>query len=158
MSDRKSNASVESLNDQLLLQQLINTYHWRADQFDWEGWAATFTEDSVFEFVGGFGTMTGRQQIHDTCKGNMDHVYEVMQHVIVNLDFELTGTDTATGHGNLLFSALPDASKPTRYYQSGGRYEWQFRRTAQGWRIAHTRLQFLWNNGLDQDAVFESRD
>lgn len=158
MSSTASNLAPDTLRDNLLLEKLINNYHWRADQFDWAGWADSFTEDSVFEFVGGFGVMTGKQQIHDTCKGNMDHVYEIMQHVMVNLDFEITGADTATGHGNLVFSALPDASRPTRYYQSGGRYEWRFRRTPQGWKIAHTRLQFLWNNGADQDAVFGAAD
>ena len=81
MSNQNSNQTADHLQDQLLLAKLINNYHWRADNFDWAGWADSFTEDAEFEFAGGFGMMKGRQQIHDICKDNMDHVYDTMQHV-----------------------------------------------------------------------------
>lgn len=158
MPNQTSSEAVDRLQDQLLLAKLINSYHWCADHFDWVGWADSFTEDAEFEFAGGFGVMKGRQQIHDICKGNMDHVYDTMQHIMVNLDFEITGPDSATGHGNLIFSALPDATKPNQYYQSGGRYRWQFRRTPGGWKISRAHLEFLWNNGSDADQVFVGKD
>ncbi len=145
---------MTSYDDLAGLTKLINNYHWRADHFDWVGWADSFTDDAEFELPGTFGMMKGRQQIHDICKGNMDHVYDTMQHVMVNLDFEITGVDSATGHGNLIFTAIPDAAKPHEYYQAGGRYNWKFKRTAAGWKICAARLDFLWNNGGDQSAVF----
>ena len=157
MSDNPT-TPISHLEDQLALQNLINNYHWRADQFDWEGWADCFTEDAEFAFTNGFGTMRGRQEIHDVCKGNMDHVYGAMQHVMVNLAFEITGENTATGHGNLIFTALPDATKPDVNFQSGGRYEWEFLRTPAGWRINKARLDFIWTNGADSDAVFSSAE
>ncbi|MGD9604121.1 MAG: nuclear transport factor 2 family protein [Gammaproteobacteria bacterium] len=141
-------------SDVYALARLINNYHWRADHFDWVGWADSFTEDAEFDLPGTFGMMKGRQQIHDICKGNMDHVYEAMQHVMVNLDFEVGGADSATGHGNLIFTAIPDAARPHEYYQAGGRYNWKFRRTSAGWKICTARLEFLWNNGGDQSDVF----
>lgn len=154
MSERPSLHSPAAQHDLLLLQKLINNYHWQADHFEWAAWAASFTEDAEFDLPGTFGLMRGRQAIHDTCKGNMDHVYQTMQHVMVNLDFDIDGSDTARGHGNLIFTAVPDATKPHQYYQAGGRYTWEFRRTDGGWRISRARLDFLWNNGGDQADVF----
>lgn len=145
------------LEDKQALAELINAYGKVADRFDWEGWAeGAFTEDSEFVFVGGFGVMRGRNEILEVCKGSMDPFYDVMQHILVNLDFEVDG-DTATGTSNLIFTAIFDKDKPTDYYQAGGRYQWGFVRTEQGWRIAHTRLEFLWNNGADENSVFEQK-
>ena len=151
-------ARIARLEDLDALKKVINVYHQRADRFDWNAWAESFTEDSVFVFAESFGTMTGRQQILDICRDSMDHIYGVMQHIMINLDFELTGQDTATGHGNLIFTGIPDAAKPDQFVQSGGRYDWQFRRTPDGWRIAHSQLEFIWNNGGDSDDVFASKD
>jgi len=147
-------ARLQRLEDELALRVLINNYHWQADRFDWRAWAECFTEDAEFDFAGEFGTMRGRQAIHDTCKANMDHVYEAMQHVMVNLEFELTGADSATGHGNLIFTAVPERAKPEQNFQSGGRYEWTFARTANGWRIAKARLEFIWTRGDNIGEVF----
>jgi hypothetical protein len=151
-------ARLQELEDQLGLGSLINSYHRRADRFDWTAWADCFTEDAEFDFANEFGTMCGRGAIHDVCKSNMDHVYEAMQHVMVNLDFEVTGSDTAIGHGNLIFTALPHADQPHQNFQSGGRYDWEFKRTADGWRIAKARLEFIWTQGDNAGAVFSEAD
>jgi len=155
MPDLSVEERLKRLEDEAGLKKLINTYHKRADAFDWAGWAETFTEDAVFLLPNSFGTLRGRQTIHDVCKGNMDHVYDVFQHIMINLDFEVDGSDTATGTANLIFTGLVDRAAQTKYYQSGGRYKWTFKRTPQGWRIAHAWLEFIWNNGADADQVFK---
>ncbi len=139
------------------LTKLINTYHQRADDFDWDGWAETFVDDASFFFEHGFGQMTGRDGIKEICKSSMDPFYDLMQHIMINLDFDLTGPDTATGRANLIFTAIADEAKRDQYYQSGGRYRWDFKKTADGWRIANAYLDFLWNNGQDADNVFETK-
>jgi ketosteroid isomerase-like protein len=153
MSSESFENRLQRIEDERAIEKLINTYHKRADAFDWVGWAQSFTEDALFEFAGGFGVMHGRQEIHDTCKGQMDHVYRVMQHIMVNLDFEVTG-DRATGTGNLIFVGVPDAQQASSYFMSGGRYRWKFARTNAGWKIAEAFLEFIWNNGADAAAVF----
>lgn len=160
MNSESLESRLQRIEDDRALTKLINTYHKRADAFDWNGWAETFTEDAVFEFAGGFGRMCGRKDIHDKCKGAMDHVYNVMQHIMVNLDFEVTG-DRATGTGNLIFVGIGDEHQPAAFYMAGGRYRWAFLRTQEGWKIADAFLEFIWNNGADEDAVFvpgENRD
>lgn len=158
MTERALELRIRLLEDESALRKLINTYHKRADAFEWEAWAACFTDDAVFVLAGTFGTLHGRQQILEVCKGQMDHIYQVHQHIMVNLDFDIDGGDSAGGTGNLIFTALADAGDQARYYQAGGRYQWKFRRTGQGWRIAEARLDFLWNNGADEDAVFADRE
>lgn len=143
---------IRALEEKAALERLINTYHKRADAFDWDGWAQTFTDDSVFEFAA-FGEMRGPAEILRICKANMHDVYDEMQHIMVNLDFEVNG-DEATGTANLIFTGIFDAAKPAEYFQFGGRYKWRFARGPRGWRIAHTLLEILWTAGIDQGAVF----
>ena len=156
MSNNES-AKIGNFEDNLLLEKLINTYHWRADHFDWKGWSETFTEDAEFDLPNSFGMLKTRKQIHDVCKGNMDHVYKVMQHIMVNLDFEVTGADSATGHGNLIFTGISNPDQPSQFVQSGGRYKWEFRRTNDGWQICKAHLIFIWNNGGDKESVLTAK-
>lgn len=148
---------IAKLEDLRALEKLVNNYHQRPDEFDWVGWADNFTEDALFIFEGGFGEMRGRQGIMDICKSSMDPFFELMQHIIVNLDCTLTGPDTASATANLIFSAVADQTRRDVYYQSGGRYKWEMARTPQGWRISKAHLEFLWNNGGDADNVFEGK-
>lgn len=146
-------ARLQSLEDERALRRFIATYTQRGDALDWEGWAELFTEDAVFTIPGAFGTLTGRKEIHDVSKETLGPVYQVTQHYIINLDFEIDG-DRATGRGDLIYSALPDRDKATSYYLTGGRYTWTFMRTSEGWRIWRATLNFLWNNGVGAEAVF----
>lgn len=146
---------ITRLEELAALDKLMNTYHWRVDQFDWEGWADCFTEDAVFEMPNLFGTLRGRNEILSTCKGAMAHVYDEIQHIMINLDFELTGADTATGHGNLIFAGVENRNAPEKAYTTGGRYTWKYVKQADGWRIKHSTCLFLWNNGASGSTVFD---
>ncbi len=151
MNAANGNARIDRLEDHQLLGKLINTFHWRVDHFDRQGWAECVTEDAVFEMPDSFGRMAGRTEIRDTCRNGTVGLYKAVQHLIVNLDFELTGKDTANGRGNLLFTALPDPSNPAIHHQAGGRYQWEFRRTPCGWRISRARLDLIWSNNSPAD-------
>ncbi|MCB2044894.1 MAG: nuclear transport factor 2 family protein [Novosphingobium sp.] len=148
-------AQLERLENIHALTRLINSYHQTADRFDWDGWAEHFTDDATFYFEHGFGEMTGREGIKEICKSSMDPFYDLMQHIMVNLDFEITGPATATGRANLIFTAVFDTEKRDNFYQAGGIYRWDFSKTDKGWLIANAYLDFVWNNGNDTDGVFE---
>jgi uncharacterized protein (TIGR02246 family) len=148
---------VSRIEDIEAIKTLINTYHWRVDQFDWIGWAQCFTADAVFEMPNLFGTLRGRDEIQSTCQGKMDHVYDEIQHVIVNVHVELTGPDTATGHGNLIFNAVENREQPRNVDSTGARYTWKFRQESDGWRIEHSTCIFLWNNGASGSSIFRDR-
>lgn len=134
---------LRSIEDELALRRLVNLYQKTGDTFDWEGWSQCFSEDAVF--VNQFGAHHGRQEIHDRCKGRFGSAFQVFQHVIVNILLDI-GADTATGTANLIFVGMRDANKKSNYFIGGGRYEWQFARLAEGWKITHGLLTFLWDN------------
>lgn len=157
MSGNNELTVLDKLEIESEIRKLMNFYSKISDAFKWEEWSECFTEDSLFDFPTGFGTLNGRKEILEVCKGNMDHVYSVMQHYIVNVDVDVISKDKATGTGNLIFVGIPNENKPTEYYQSGGRYSWEFKKTPEGWLIAHTVLNFLWNNGQDVSSVFDKQ-
>lgn len=133
------------LTDQQLLRKHMDEYHWLADHFRWDEFKQLWTEDAVFEVASGGRTYVGRDEIVRIQSGRIHERYERTQHLIVNCAFEVDG-DSATGHANLLFIGVPKASEPAQNYMSGGMYEWRFRKTPDGWRSAHTRLEFLWES------------
>jgi hypothetical protein len=149
---------IRLIEDELAIKRLIDRYGRRADDFDWLGWSETLTEDSVFDFEGGFGLMRGRQQILEVCRDSMDPIYDDFIPYMLNILVDVDGSDIATGTGNIIFLALTDKDKPEQFLATGGRYRWEFRRTSIGWQIARTHLQFIWNNGADNDQVFTSQD
>lgn len=152
MSDSNVESRIVQLEELAALEKLMNTYHWRVDQFDWDGWAECFTKDAVFELPNLFGKLNGQDEIVSTCKENMDDVYDEIQHIMINLDFELVDAETATGHGNLIFTGIENRNKPDEAYTTGGRYTWIYKKEEGAWRIHHSTCLFLWNNGASSSV------
>lgn len=138
---------IKHIEDQNELKRLMNTYHWRADHDEWESWSELFTEDATYNFRNSWGFLNGRAEIRDVCREKMRDAWGATQHLLVNLEFTITGENSAIGHGNLFFAGCPDAAKPDENYITGGRYNWEFKRTPAGWRIYRGQLDFLWNTG-----------
>lgn len=154
MSGCNSITAVERLEIESEVKKLMDTYCNLADSFRWEEWASCFEEDAVFDLPNTFGKLNGRIDILRKCKGSMDSIYAGMQHYIVNVCVDVCDASTAKATGNLIFVGVPDLSKPTEYYQSGGRYQWEFVKKNGKWRISNAVLDFIWNNGRDLGSVF----
>ena len=135
------------LEDNLALTRLLNGYHLTLDRLDWDAWIEVFTADAEVNFIGGYGTMKGKAEIFERSTAAMRGAHERLQHVMLNLDFDID-CDAAQGTGDLLFAAIPKAAVPTRYFTAGGRYSWRFQRTPAGWRIAAMTLEFIWTNDV----------
>jgi SnoaL-like domain len=71
-----------------------------------------------------------------------------MQHVLVNLEFDLHG-DSATGSGNLLYASTLDSAREAPDRAIGGRYRWTFARGPEGWQIARAELHRTWTADRD---------
>ena len=147
---------VAEIREELALRRHMNNYHWLADNWRWDDWAQLLTEDSVFEHVSGGVTFRGRKEIRELCAGELERNYQACQHIIANCNFVLTSADTATGTGNLWFVGIPDTSHPKVNSSSGGRYQWKFVKTVDGWRTSHTRLHVVWEAGSDVASMFET--
>jgi len=154
MLDNATELRIRLIEDELAIKHLIDEYGRRADTLDWEYWTETFTEDSMFDFDGSFGVMQGRDNIRETCRGNMAPVYEDFMHYMLNTIVSVDGSDIATGTGNIVFVGLPDKSRPDEFFAMGGRYKWEFRREHDGWKISRTHVTFLWNTNADINEVF----
>lgn len=142
--DQKIESRLTAIEDKLALYDLMHDYQRLADERRYRDWAdACWTEDAVFE--NSFGSLNGREQIFQGCADAMK-VFEVQEHIIGNTRFRVSG-DEATGTGVVIFTGVPDAKKPGEQIVSGGHYDWRFRKTADGWKLSYSFLNFIWSRG-----------
>lgn len=137
--------------DLRLLNDHIHNYHWLADHDRWNEWESLLTEDTVFEYETPkhSHTFRGINEIPQVW-GVLVKCYQANQHVIVNRHFTVAPDgQTASGHANGLFFFVFDRTNPSEHYMYGGRYEWQFVKTTEGWKTRYTRLQVIWDQGRD---------
>jgi hypothetical protein len=142
-------ARVQDLEAKQALASLLNRYVQTVDAFDWDGWGLCWTEDAVADF-GKHARLEGREAIV-TASRDARGAYAQrggIQHVLVNLEFQVNG-DTAAGTGNLLFVGSMDSAGEPPDRAIGGRYDWTFRHGAEGWQIARAELRRAWNAGVD---------
>ncbi|NYI03571.1 nuclear transport factor 2 family protein [Allostreptomyces psammosilenae] len=139
------------LEDKEALRALL-VRGWRAlDLRDWDAWAGCWTEDAVLEF-GPWETIRGRDAIRARVI-EAESGYAHMQHHLLNTHFEVDG-DRATGIGYMWFVAVAGPDGATAPYAMGGPYDWEFVRTADGWRVTRQRLGVWWTHGEDPTAAF----
>ncbi|GAB2893635.1 nuclear transport factor 2 family protein [Streptomyces mayteni] len=152
MSEREPLAErVRALEDDRELRALLMR-GWRAlDARDWDTWIECWTPDGVLEF-GPWQEVRGRDAIRDTVR-EAESGYAAMQHHILNAAFEVRG-DRASGIGYMWFVAVPEPGMRATPYAMGGPYDWEFVRTAAGWRLARQRLGVWWETGEDPKGAF----
>jgi len=134
------------LEDKEKLATLLNEYCNIADAHDWVGYANTYIEDAVMTFEE-WGDVVGRDAIVKAA--GVEQRYEGLQHSMTNMQFEVNGSDKATGTAYLCFWATPELAKPETNYGFGGPYKFEFVRTADGWKISRMRLKKVWAQGVD---------
>ena len=132
-----------NLEDRLAIRDLVDTYAQRVDALDYEGVAAVFTEDGVLSvcMVPGSGTIQrerrGRVQIAEAMRSVERHA--ATAHTIGNHVATIDG-DTATGETRCV--AYHATGEPGAFTNLIWilRYLDTYRRTDEGWRIAHRLL------------------
>jgi hypothetical protein len=135
-------AQLQWLVDRAAITDHMLRYARCVDGRDWEGWAACFTPDGVFE-------LDGAQVLQSEMAewlGTMLQFYPATQHIMTNFVIEIDGDRAATRH-YLHSSHLPDRARPLRHSDVGGWYDSEYRRTDEGWRFTRVRLEFLWEDG-----------
>ncbi|WP_070152475.1 nuclear transport factor 2 family protein [Sphingobium phenoxybenzoativorans] len=146
---------IETLLAKHEIMDLRLGYAAHLDARDYDSFMDLFTEDAVCEFGPEYGgDWVGRAQIREryeevmlSAGGAFDAI-----HVVTNPWITLTGPDTAHGRWYLL-DCLTRQMPVTGLHTQGGHnnpllylgiYEDDYRREAGKWRIARTRLHFLW--------------
>ncbi|KEF51666.1 uncharacterized protein A1O9_12301 [Exophiala aquamarina CBS 119918] len=139
------------IEDREQLGALLNRYCYIADARDWKSYSETFTEDGSMHYES-WPEVRGREAIAKAASA--ENIFEGLQHSMTNFQFEVDGSDRATGRSYLWFAATPRTANPADNYSFGGPYHFDFVRTSEGWRISRMRLKKIWAHGQDSLGVF----
>ena len=139
------------LEDKDELTTLLNRYCNTADAHQWKAFSECFLPDGVLGFEK-WGDIVGNEKIAEISGGAEDR-FEGLQHSMTNMQFTVDGNE-AKATCYLWFAATMDTSKPHEYHAFGGPYQFWFKRTPQGWRIARMQLKKIWAQNEDVQGVF----
>jgi len=123
-----SNSDASSIADKMAIREVLDEYCLRPEVIPFEVWMALFTEDSVYEVYG--KSLQGRAEIAAMLSQAPHGV-----HVGGAARITISG-DTAQTIQNYVFYGKNDK------YSNKGWYYRTLVRTAQGWQISHTRVEF----------------
>ena len=132
---------VRELKDRVDILETIYAYCRHADNLDGDAMADLFVADCVATFIpGGEDTvLRGQAALRGFLRGALGQTVSGSHH-ISNAELIFEGPDRATLHCYMYswqrFTGFPSTADCHRW----GRYENQFVRTAQGWRLARLRL------------------
>jgi hypothetical protein len=142
-------ARLRLLEDKEELRSLINAYQAASDDMDYDRQVSVFTHDGEFETP--IGILRGPHAIKAALAA-AESGFRYKFHMMTNLEIMIKG-EGATGHGQLLFVNLRSPSRPHLHDEEGrpvggsiggGSYDWQFVRTAEGWRVKYQKLVLTW--------------
>ncbi|KAI0460032.1 hypothetical protein F5B21DRAFT_455026 [Xylaria acuta] len=142
---------LQRLEDKDAITTLLNRYCNFADNHRWDDYASCFLEDGVVKFDD-WEDVVGREKIV-TLISTAENRFQGQQHSLTNIELSLDG-DIASGTCYLWFAATLDTSTPHEHHSFGGPYEFTFRRTKAGWRIATVKLRKIWAQNPDTEGVF----
>ncbi len=121
--------------DQVAISDLLARYCLTLDTDDVDGWVDLFLPDARYEVYGrSFDGHEGLRKMMGGAPGGL--------HLGGPPVVEMTGPDSARTKRNLLFVERATGESRSAVYTD------ELNRTADGWRIAHTRCQFLVAEGL----------
>jgi uncharacterized protein (TIGR02246 family) len=116
---------MTSLSDEhAVIRQLLAQYCHAMDSGDSEGWAATFTEDGIFDLGG--TVISG----HESLAKFAASVPRGSRHVVTNELIDVDGDEARVRAYLFLFSGSPATASTT------GSYDDSLRRGPDGWRFA----------------------
>jgi uncharacterized protein (TIGR02246 family) len=150
--DARAEAALQRLLDEAEIGRLLLSFGAALDRKDWSAYAETFTEDGMFEIMG--QERRGRDEITAGPARDLER-YDRLQHFSSNHVIDVNG-DTATASHYLIGVHVLDGEQPARHADVGGRYLCECRRTEDGWKLSHVRLEVLWSGGEQFDIEPEA--
>ena len=135
---------VESLWDRQAIADLTIRYTWALDNRRFEDLREVFAADGIADY-GSLGTLHGPDEIGDACARALAH-FDRTQHIVSNHQVTLQG-DGASGRCYLHAQHISKDAAGDHPYIVAGNYLDRYRRTEDGWRIAHRALRVTWTGG-----------
>ncbi len=137
----------EQLADRAEIHDVIVRYGWAIDTKDWALLDTCFTADAHVDYSSNPGGKAGAYREVRRWLEKVISAFPVTQHLMANIDVTLDG-DRATARTmvtNPQGAATRDG--PLHFFFVGGRYDDEFVRTSDGWRIATRVETTLWFQG-----------
>jgi ketosteroid isomerase-like protein len=140
-------ATVQRLQDEKEIVDVINAYTTALDTRDWELLASCFTPDGDADFgnIAGVGALDTPQAVVDLCRGALQNL-QATQHLQGNYTVEVDG-DTATAFCNLQANHFMEGAPGGGVFTVWGTYTDRFVRTGDGWKIKHRDLKSIYAGG-----------
>ena len=132
-------------DDYVAIMNLAAQYVLTLDGCDWDGLGACFTQDAIVEFSVHPEPLEGRQAIVDFIRNGRQR-FDVTQHVIGSPSVHVDG-ETANASFYVMAQHVASRDGETKRCLVGVRYNDDFHRTEEGWRLAHRRIRRLWTEG-----------
>jgi uncharacterized protein (TIGR02246 family) len=126
-----SSRGLDYVLDYIAIRDLCARYNRFADAGDGPGWASLFTEDGVFEMVGG-ASIEGRRALAAQCAA-----YPLVVHTTTDPLIEIDGDEARQSSRMIAHRRAPDGSH-VELMSTGMVYD-DLVRTAEGWRIRRRR-------------------
>lgn len=137
------------LHDESRIAELLYTYGATADDKDWLGNAAVFTEDGTFSILG--LTLKGRSAIAENSSTHLAK-FARTQHFYTCLLIRLDG-DRATVRASSSAVHIPDLAKPHEHLDAGGVFRGECVREGDGWLFTHAEVDISWSAGLSMSYL-----
>lgn len=135
---------IQRLLDESEIRELVLGNARALDERDWAAYGAGFTEDGVLEIAG--RCLTGRREIA-AGPAQLLTRYDRTQHYLANLSIVLDGDEaTAVGYG--ISVHVPVGAQPATHADMGNVWHCRCRRTDEGWKVSHLRVEFRWEAGI----------
>jgi len=137
----------EQLGDLAEIRDVVHRYAWALDTADWALLDTCFTEDAYVDYSSNPG---GKAGPYREVRGWLEHqlaAFVMMQHLMVNTLVDLDG-DRARAR-TMVVNPMGARTRegPPHVFYVGGKYEDDFVRTPDGWRIARRVETLLWFEG-----------
>jgi hypothetical protein len=121
------------------IRKLMQLYSHHIDAKDIDAAIDLFAEDAVGEW-GSFGAGRGHAEIRAIIDQSPERPIYQLMHCTTNFWIELTGPDSAMGRSYLINMDGPEYGG----LKFLALYDYDFRRTAAGWKFSRARLNIMW--------------
>jgi len=149
--------SAQELSDRAEIGEVIVRYGWAIDTKDWDLLDTCFTADAQVDYSSNPG---GKKGAYRDVRGWLEKVmsaFPVTQHLMANTDITLDGDRARVRTMVTNPQGAATREGPLHFFYVGGRYDDEFVRTPDGWKIANRVETTLWFEGSLPKALLLDR-
>lgn len=139
--------STQELSDRAEIHDVIVRYGWAIDTKDWALLDTCFTTDAYVDYSSNPGGKEGPYAQIRSWLEKMMSAFPVTQHLMSNVQITLDGDRASCRTMVTNPQGAATREGPLHFFFVGGRYDDEFVRTSDGWRIARRVETTLWFQG-----------